>query len=623
MITTLTATTTSRIVSRLVEHEGTSGSSRVLTLVISTDEKGLEDALCAAHGASRDHPSRIIAVVKPPEEDTAGRVTPRSRDGHVPAQAGGHLDAEIRVGHDAGAGETLVLRPWDEAALHTDTLVVPFLLPDAPVVVWWPTTVPEIPSQDPLGRLGSTRITNTPAQDFPARALRALAPDRPMMRLIGLALLGFSPFLMDAAGWWSTAINAYAWQCTCAGVLWLGLRKHPWFAAIVLLVGLVFTEKSLTIMPVIVVLLLIIGKIRSHKLSISLLVVVTAGWLAVYLPHITFGLGGTTRTVTFGLPTALFQAIIPGAFGGPWQWSRWIPGKAFADPSMPFSIIAVIVLFALMFPAALRRPQRVLLLIPALGYLITIWFFLFTARGGEATSETLLRSMHYYVDWWSMTVLVGVAGLRLRNTTIIKVFTWVFVVSSMVSTGTWIAAWHTDPSREYLPNVRAALAREGDTILNQQTPLEVLTPLMHPYNWVSAIAGITPVNATTQPRVFDAHGLLHPARIEPVSRSQLGPEPECGYRVYSGGSVDIPINPGVPFGEWVWEFNSLASTDGMKVTITTPNGLEPIAATNSRAITVPAPTASPSSPSSGPSWRWTTGFSARSRRQPRGRTPSS
>jgi len=176
MITTLTATTTSRIVSRLVEHEGTSGSSRVLTLVISTDEKGLEDALCAAHGASRDHPSRIIAVVKPPEEDTSGRVTPRSRDGHVPAQAGGHLDAEIRVGHDAGAGETLVLRPWDEAALHTDTLVVPFLLPDAPVVVWWPTTVPEVPSQDPLGRLGSTRITNTPAQDFPARALRALAP---------------------------------------------------------------------------------------------------------------------------------------------------------------------------------------------------------------------------------------------------------------------------------------------------------------------------------------------------------------------------------------------------------------------------------------------------------------
>ena len=91
MITTLTATTTSRIVSRLVEHEGTSGSSRVLTLVISTDEKGLEDALCAAHGASRDHPSRIIAVVKPPEEDIGRRPvdtwTPRSESVTTPAPA--------------------------------------------------------------------------------------------------------------------------------------------------------------------------------------------------------------------------------------------------------------------------------------------------------------------------------------------------------------------------------------------------------------------------------------------------------------------------------------------------------------------------------------------------------
>lgn len=222
MITTLTATTTSRIVSRLVEHEGTSGSSRVLTLVISTDEKGLEDALCAAHGASRDHPSRIIAVVKPPEEDAVGRVTPRSRDGHVPAQAGGHLDAEIRVGHDAGAGETLVLRPWDEAALHTDTLVVPFLLPDAPVVVWWPTTVPEIPSQDPLGRLGSTRITNTPAQDFPARALRELAP----VSVRGDIDLAWTRITLWRA-WWPPPWTRCCARAACESSWWPASRGTP------------------------------------------------------------------------------------------------------------------------------------------------------------------------------------------------------------------------------------------------------------------------------------------------------------------------------------------------------------------------------------------------------------
>jgi opcA family protein len=175
MITTLTATTTERIVSALVAEEGVSGGSHVLTLIIDTDTAGLEDALAAAHGASRDHPCRIIAVVRPDSEEGAV-VGPRSRDGHVPSDLPGHLDAEIRVGHDAGAGETLVLRPWGEAAEHVDTLVVPLLLPDVPVVTWWPTAPPDRPSTDPLGKLASTRITNTPALPDPVAALKELAP---------------------------------------------------------------------------------------------------------------------------------------------------------------------------------------------------------------------------------------------------------------------------------------------------------------------------------------------------------------------------------------------------------------------------------------------------------------
>jgi len=114
-------------------------------------------------------------VVRPDEGDEAAAGA-RSHDGHVAPELPGHLDAEIRVGHDAGAGETLVLLPWGEAAEHTDTLVVPFLLPDVPVVAWWPTEPPECPSRSPLGRLASTRITNTPALAHPVTALEALAP---------------------------------------------------------------------------------------------------------------------------------------------------------------------------------------------------------------------------------------------------------------------------------------------------------------------------------------------------------------------------------------------------------------------------------------------------------------
>ena len=172
MITTLTATTTDRIVSALLAEEGASGGSHVLTLIIDTDAAGLEDALASAHGASLDHPCRIVAVVRPDVGDDA---TTGPRDGHVTSDVG-HLDAEIRVGHDAGAGQTLVLHPWGEAVEHIDTLVVPFLLPDVPVVTWWPTTPPDVPAESPLGRLASTRITNTPALDDPVTALRALAP---------------------------------------------------------------------------------------------------------------------------------------------------------------------------------------------------------------------------------------------------------------------------------------------------------------------------------------------------------------------------------------------------------------------------------------------------------------
>ncbi|MBW3070280.1 glucose-6-phosphate dehydrogenase assembly protein OpcA [Actinomyces sp. 594] len=176
MIINLTETTTDEIVSTLLS-EGVSSGSRVLTLVIDTDRDGLEEALVAAHGASLDHPCRVVAVVSPQSGGRDDADEARRHNGRGPGGAVGHLDAEIRLGHDAGAGETLVLYPEGEAARHADTLVVPFLLPDVPVVTWWPDTLPVRPATSPLGALATTRITNTPSQPDPSAALAALAPE--------------------------------------------------------------------------------------------------------------------------------------------------------------------------------------------------------------------------------------------------------------------------------------------------------------------------------------------------------------------------------------------------------------------------------------------------------------
>ncbi|MEU8676536.1 glucose-6-phosphate dehydrogenase assembly protein OpcA [Streptomyces sp. NPDC048560] len=147
----LTETTSSKINQALVSGRraiGTPAIGMVLTLVIVTDEENAYDALKAASDSSREHPSRIIAVIK--------RVSrsPRSR-------RDARLDAEVRVGSDSGTGETVVLRLHGELANHAQSVVLPLLLPDAPVVVWWPQDAPADPAKDPLGALAQRRITDT------------------------------------------------------------------------------------------------------------------------------------------------------------------------------------------------------------------------------------------------------------------------------------------------------------------------------------------------------------------------------------------------------------------------------------------------------------------------------
>ncbi|MBO8188305.1 glucose-6-phosphate dehydrogenase assembly protein OpcA [Streptomyces spirodelae] len=160
----LTDTTSSRINAELVKARRSLGSpamGMVLTLVIVTDEGNHYDSLKAASGASKEHPSRILVVVRRP-----GR-SPRDRAQH-------RLDAEVRVGSDvgeAGSGETVILRLHGELASHAHSVVLPLLLPDAPVVVWWPEDAPVNPSEDPLGKLAQRRITDASCTEDPVGAL--------------------------------------------------------------------------------------------------------------------------------------------------------------------------------------------------------------------------------------------------------------------------------------------------------------------------------------------------------------------------------------------------------------------------------------------------------------------
>ena len=94
MIVDLPSTSTAAIAKKLVRLRADTGSmalSRVLTLLVVVGEDDADSAIDTANAASRQHPCRIIVVVAGNKRGT------------------GRLDAQIRLGGDAGASEVVVL----------------------------------------------------------------------------------------------------------------------------------------------------------------------------------------------------------------------------------------------------------------------------------------------------------------------------------------------------------------------------------------------------------------------------------------------------------------------------------------------------------------------------------
>ena len=152
-------TTTAKIAKKLQELRETGGVvalGRVLSLLVETDPQNLENAIKTANAASRLHPSRIIVLAK--DEGSLA-----------------NLDAEIRVGGDAGASEVIVLRAAGEVLSNIESLISGLLLPDAPIVAWWPAECPVNPAATELGRIAGRRITNAAHRSNSVSLLSQLA----------------------------------------------------------------------------------------------------------------------------------------------------------------------------------------------------------------------------------------------------------------------------------------------------------------------------------------------------------------------------------------------------------------------------------------------------------------
>ncbi|GLW99806.1 glucose-6-phosphate dehydrogenase assembly protein OpcA [Microtetraspora sp. NBRC 16547] len=152
----LTDTTASKISATLTQlrHQmGAPAVGMVLTLVVVCDEAGQYDAVRAATEAAREHPSRVLTVIR--------------RDTYEPDR----LDAEVRVG-ESSPGEVVLLRLYGRLTGHADSVISPLLLTDTPVVAWWPGDSPAVPSRDAVGQFATRRITDARAARDAVAAIR-------------------------------------------------------------------------------------------------------------------------------------------------------------------------------------------------------------------------------------------------------------------------------------------------------------------------------------------------------------------------------------------------------------------------------------------------------------------
>lgn len=183
-MTTLWDTTGTDVVKALGAERrqaGSVSSGLALTLVVVVDEKRVGEAEAAATRAAAQHPCRLLVVVR------------RRPDAPEP-----RLDAEVLIGGRLGPGEAVVMRMYGRLALHAESVVLPLLAPDAPVVTWWYGDPPHLIAHDPLGVFADRRVTDSTLGQSPTEVLRQRAED-------------YAPGDTDLA-WTRTT----AWRALCA-----------------------------------------------------------------------------------------------------------------------------------------------------------------------------------------------------------------------------------------------------------------------------------------------------------------------------------------------------------------------------------------------------------------------
>ncbi|RRQ27845.1 hypothetical protein DK926_10705 [Rhodococcus sp. Eu-32] len=409
------------------------------------------------------------------------------------------------------------------------------------------------------------------------RLLRKILGDTPIL-LLPLTFYLFSPLTLPSFAWWAAALNALPLQFALAWVAGDALdyvrtrrRRHVVTGAVVTAVSLLFFEKSVVV-PLFAfgVVAFVFGVRAAWKRAAPLWCscgVVVAVWAVLFLIVVRAGLafhGWRTTAELVHHGTSL--GLVPTLVGGPWMWERWPPAGPWASPPLVLVVAAwVAVVVAAVF--SLRRHWSVWAAV--VGYVAVSVAVMVLSRSGPDTANELAQTLRYVADS-SVVITVGAAlmlrsraGGPVRRTWIVVAA--VFVISSLVSSYTFVSKWQDDPAGDYLATAKHSLADHRDIpLLDQAVSPWVLTPLAYPENSAARIFGsLDPNFASSTPvlQYLDDSGHVVPAVVSPSRSITQGPEAGCGYRV--GNRTRMPLDAAVPNWDWTVQLNYFSDGDSV------------------------------------------------------------
>lgn len=429
-------------------------------------------------------------------------------------------------------------------------------------------------------------------------ALLKIFGARPQV-LVGLAVVGFSPLLVQPTLWWASALQTYSLIGGMGWVLyWLwsyqmsgGTVRYVGVLAVYAASLLMWQKNLLIAIPAFFIIAWVgfdrrlPSDVRRRSWIVSAgIAAVTIGYVAAFLyftrevvpGDAQLGLPGVEPLAGFAL-TAGLGILLPAAIGGTWQSVESIQGAfPMAATWIQWSLGLAAVAIAVLAVALRRRAAWVILMV--LVYAIAAWALVVGSTRFGSLGQFASLDARYSADIIPVLamgfVFLSTATVEERRTDRAWIFpipraaahiwqftcgvlTIVIVCSSLVTWSLQLDALGKHSPRSWVDNLIASAKGAGSaSVFNSNAPDNVVFPAFLPSD-ARLARMLAPLGL---PLEFDApgerllaaddRGQLVPATIRYQTQAVQGGTPDCGYLVNGEQWTFVPLEG--PLYAWNW-----------------------------------------------------------------------